>query len=744
MEGVKKRHFKYKNRGEVWHGKVSKKPDSRITLARVGDSVHGTIQIGNDLYKIRPDKGKSHVIEKMDGKLPFPELDPRPGIPLADTGVDQSSSSSLPVPDTSNGAVIDVMVVYTPAANAATSNMESLILLAIEETNQAYLSSGIDAQLNLVHTAVVNYTEAASMQADLSNLTYNNDGFMDAIHAYRNTYGADMVSLIVKRSDYCGMAWLMNSPTVNFSSSAFSVVNYSCATGYFSFGHELGHNMGITHARQDTSGGGAFPYSFGFKDEATRTFRTIMAYNCTSNCTRRPFFSNPNTDYNGLATGADHNIDPFNSADNSRALNGTVSNVMSWRAAIQNNPPVSPTGLAAAVLSSDEIALSWNDLSDDETGFSLERSENGTNWLVTATTAANGNGYTDSGLTPNRSYSYRVNAFNSAGGSNYSAAVTATTKPLPSSFEQQITSEQSTTGSASGSYSALRMADSFTEKLTEVSLAGSKTLQHVWQFELQPGNAHTLKFVGSVASTSSDNFQILHSTDGINYTHSFVVNAGDAGEFQSVLTPGYSGSLYTMARDTNSSSEDTSNDTLTVDQLLVLTENILGDPPYPPLDLTATGVTSDSAQLNWINDSRINRSGTYVFRDGSLIETLNLSATSYSDSGLDSATSYQYSLKSFNSAGSSVDSNSATAATEQYIAVTLSLRAYSARGSHRTVLRWTPAAEMDIYRDGSLIATVNGRSFGDRPGTKGAATFSYQVCIKGTSQCSATKMAVFK
>ena len=64
-----------------------------------------------------------------------------------------------------------------------------------------------------------------------------------------------------------------NNP--GFASSAFSVVERGCATGYYSFGHELGHNMGLNHAREDSVGTGAYSYSYGYKWTG---YRTVMAY----------------------------------------------------------------------------------------------------------------------------------------------------------------------------------------------------------------------------------------------------------------------------------------------------------------------------------------------------------------------------------------------------------------------------------------------------------------------------------
>ena len=98
-------------------------------------------------------------------------------------------------------------------------------------------------------------------------MTAPGDGYIDNVHALRNTYQADVVSLITETpgSPYCGVAWLMAGNNPAFAPNAFSVVERSCMTGYYSFGHEIGHNMGLNHARADPVGTGAFSYSYGYK-----------------------------------------------------------------------------------------------------------------------------------------------------------------------------------------------------------------------------------------------------------------------------------------------------------------------------------------------------------------------------------------------------------------------------------------------------------------------------------------------
>lgn len=83
--------------------------------------------------------------------------------------------------------------------------------------------------------------------------------------------------------------------------------------------------------------------------------------------------------------------------------------------------PDQPLNLMAVADSNIRINLSWTDNSDNEDGFTIERSiDGGSNWSVLNTTSQNIISYPDTGLTPYSIYYYRVYAFNSTGNSPYS------------------------------------------------------------------------------------------------------------------------------------------------------------------------------------------------------------------------------------------------------------------------------------------------------------------------------------
>jgi hypothetical protein len=91
--------------------------------------------------------------------------------------------------------------------------------------------------------------------------------------------------------------------------------------------------------------------------------------------------------------------------------------------------PAAPSGLAATAVSRSRIDLAWNDNSTSENGFKIERSANGNSWTQIATVAPNVRNYSATGLSANKTYYFRVRAYNALGNSAYSNTASARTLP---------------------------------------------------------------------------------------------------------------------------------------------------------------------------------------------------------------------------------------------------------------------------------------------------------------------------
>jgi hypothetical protein len=156
------------------------------------------------------------------------------------------------------------------------------------------------------------------------HLAGTSDGFMDEVHAQRDSLRADVVVLMINNGDFCGRAEAIHATAAN----AFAVVYWDCATGYYSFGHEIAHLVGARHDRDNDSTTTPYAWGHGFRHKvAGAGWRTIMGYNCPSNqcAPRLQYWSSPLTTWGGLAMGT------AAQEDNHRVWNERAAAVAAFR-----------------------------------------------------------------------------------------------------------------------------------------------------------------------------------------------------------------------------------------------------------------------------------------------------------------------------------------------------------------------------------------------------------------------------
>ncbi|MCA9963338.1 MAG: FG-GAP repeat protein [Anaerolineales bacterium] len=257
---------------------------------------------------------------------------------LDDSSTTNDDTLNAPMAPQDKSTTITVIVAYTNNARAevgGTANMNALIQTAVDEANQTYRNSGINTSLHLVHRYEVAYPEA-TMSLDLNRFRTSGDGIMDNIHTQRNLHDADVAILIRTSTDSCGLAYIYPAAT-----DAFGVVAQDCATGYYSFAHEIGHIQGALHNPEESSSNWPFAYGHGYYNNADG-WRTVMSYDCPNDCDRLPYWSNPNRAWGGdpMGTEATHN--------NVRVLNETAGKVAGFRT----------TGIADSVEAGDQFGRS--------------------------------------------------------------------------------------------------------------------------------------------------------------------------------------------------------------------------------------------------------------------------------------------------------------------------------------------------------------------------------------------------
>jgi hypothetical protein len=151
-------------------------------------------------------------------------------------------------------------------------------------------------------------------------------------------------------------------------------------------------------------------------------------------------------------------------------------------------PPAIPEALAARVVSSNQVWLTWQNTPTNEMGFKIEGSPDGLDFAPLATLGANLTNYTNTVLLPG-TWLYRIRAWNGAGDSDYSNLAAAEFITPPAIVQQP----QSTTVAA-GAFATFAVTAEgswplgYQWRFNELRLE-DQTNSMLTLFDLQPGHA---------------------------------------------------------------------------------------------------------------------------------------------------------------------------------------------------------------------------------------------------------------
>ncbi|NBC27512.1 MAG: T9SS type A sorting domain-containing protein [Bacteroidetes bacterium] len=372
------------------------KPDQSFTFTYSDGILTGIFNRTHDTvyhFEFDPDAERNYIAKEsafhddaqycsVDALLP---ADGRPFNEISHAGKGVQNAISAHVPHLSAMAssledeiTIDILIPYTENARlwadeSSFGSIEQVIASAMALSQTALDNSEVFIELRLVHMYEVFYTGDSLEQIDegdfgfvdaidhLRRLTRNPDnrfdlcgssadctetdfdGFMEDVHQKRDEFGADLVAAVMSEPNTGGIAWLNNSTAGN-SPRGFSVNRVQQIGNNTTLIHEVGHNMGSAHARNQPTAaandlGGLFVYSTGNRfSNPTNDYATVMAYT-TGGFQGIQYFSNPDVRFNSLRTGntitSTNEAGPANSARSFREIKRVIA---SYRPTVTDAP----------------------------------------------------------------------------------------------------------------------------------------------------------------------------------------------------------------------------------------------------------------------------------------------------------------------------------------------------------------------------------------------------------------------
>lgn len=319
-----------------------------VTAANSPDRWTATAVFAGVEYQITVDRAESKVVEAPESDF----LCENPDVLIADDLKPDSVSVSAPVSAADGSTVVDVLFLYNPQALADRDNDAAMIDLDcaryIASGNMVLANSQVSAfRWRYLGSAPTPSYSFGENLGDNDLIPMRTSGILgDFVRQQQSSRQADQVVLLaggVKRGGV-GVAWItgpLHHSAVSYPyPTSSSGVRATSVLSYYTVVHELAHNFGCRHDRDDpvrpgVNGDGRYQYGHTITRDVggtPRPYATVMAVNGV----RIPYFSNPDVMVFDMPIGVP--VDQPRAAHNARFIAEQAAAVAASSTA--DSPPV--------------------------------------------------------------------------------------------------------------------------------------------------------------------------------------------------------------------------------------------------------------------------------------------------------------------------------------------------------------------------------------------------------------------
>ena len=351
-----RRYVDFQNKNSfVWVGVATDNEAESIHLSFHNVAIVGHMETEDGIYEIKHLSRNKNIIRKVDGNQ-FPKNPNDAVVPPVTSSSRQKAnpstspySSRFPSPYKSptqensgqgsgqtqgnsgsrqqgTGGVaqgqftIDIVVGYSHLIKDSEGGVDAALALVnnfIAAANTAYRNSETGVVIRpreimelRVSAESMQFTNLSKM-SEADQMRANGEDY-DATNPYqflirkRHETNSDLAALITEvEADSCGIAYVLQMDVTSEGFRPFGMNVTAANCRLYDMAHEIGHNLGSQHNREDAGAMLILPYAYGFRS-IPHQVRTVMSYTCNggeSVCPQIPYFSHPGKTVNGTIIG---------------------------------------------------------------------------------------------------------------------------------------------------------------------------------------------------------------------------------------------------------------------------------------------------------------------------------------------------------------------------------------------------------------------------------------------------------